>query len=514
LLAARVPGIIPRMTRSSGLLAPLLVVAAFGACNCDPPEVVPASVCGSGTVDGTAYALDAEKSRFVIAVKRPNGNGACGVFHSHVVDATQVESTFTVAAADPAGSALTVRVAAAGLVPDDPELRAELLPEGENFPLSDGDRRSITGSVAEEVNPGNEFPILTFTVSGVSATAGEGTATLTSDIAGASSDVATSYTITKEGENHIIKGTATLIGTPHGIPRNALGFCIDPNMLVTYEMHLVPGAVTCDPLGAGEPFVEQFFDDAACAEDVGFNEAASVAVRRCAGCHSEVPKLGATVPLVVWEDWRVDSIRNQGRPLYEAAFEFVHLSPEEGLSMPPQPPGGEILTTALTPDELALFDSWVDGGARNEACANDPGPFSVGPAIPENTECSDEFTAGEPGATAADFFINSCAYCHLDNSAEQFYAGIPQIAQLDDAGAPINDDVTGYAAIDFTKAAAAIDHPFYVDDDGERVSFWVASLARVIDQSMVPGGMGDVSEDPSFQAFEAWVNNGHPAPCP
>jgi hypothetical protein len=520
LLPEPVPGIIPAMTLSHVRLATSLVVAALGAlgasiggCSCDPVPIPPAALCGSGTVDGTAYALDAEKSRFVIAVKRPNGNGACGVFHSHVVDATQVEASFTVAAANAASSSLIVRVAAAGLVPDDPDLRAELLPEGENFPLSDGDRRSITGSVAEEVNPAGEFPILTFSVSGISATSGDGTATLTSDIAGATSDVDTSYTISKEGDAHIIKGTATLIGTPHGIPRNALGFCIDPNMLVTYELHLVPGAVTCDPLGGGEPFVEEFFADEACAEDVGFNEVAAVATRRCAGCHAEVPKLGATVPLVVWEDWRVDSIRNPGRPLYESAFEFVHLDPADGLSMPPQPPDGEILTTDLSDEELALFDAWVDGGARNAACENDPGPFSVGPAIPVNTECSDEYTAGNPGETAADFFNNSCAYCHLDNSPEQFYAGIPQIAQLDEGGTPITDEVTTYAAIDFTKAAAAIDHPFYVNDDGERVSFWVASLARIADQSMVPGGLGDVSGDPAFLAFEAWVNNGHPAPC-
>lgn len=503
----------PDMTRSFGLLASSLVVAAVGACNCDPIDVPAGDICGSGTVDGTAYALDAAKSRFVIAVKRPNGNGACGVFHSHVVDATQVESSFTVASADAAASTLVVRVAAAGLVPDDPDLRAELLPEGENFPLSDGDRRSITGSVAEEVNPGNEFPILTFTVSGISATSGEGTATLTSDIAGATSDVETAYTITKEGENHIIKGTATLVGTPHGIPRNALGFCIDPNMLVSYELTMVPGAVTCDPLGEGEGFEETFFDDQACAEDVGYNEAASVAVRRCAGCHSEVPKLGATVPLVVWEDWRVDSIRNPGKPLYETAFEFVHLDPAEGLSMPPQPPDGEILTTDLTDDELALFDAWIDGGARNAACADDPGPPSIGPAIAENPDCSDEYTAGNPGETAADFFTNYCAYCHLDNSPEQLYAGIPQITKLDGDGAPITDEVTLYGALDFEKAAAAVSHPFYVNDDGQRTSFWVASLARVVDQSMPPLGAGDLSGDPSFVAFEAWVNNGHPAPC-
>lgn len=501
------------MTRSLGLLTSSLVIAAFAGCNCEPIEVPAGALCGAGTVDGTAYALDAEKSRFVIAVKRPNGNGACGVFHSHVVDATQVESSFTVTAADAANSSLIVHVAAGGLVPDDPELRAELLPEGENFALSDGDRRSITGSVAEEVNPGGEFPILTFTVSGISSTSGEGTATLTSEIAGATSDVETNYTITKEGDAHIIKGTATLIGTPHGIPRNALGFCIDTNMLVTYELRLAPGVVTCDPLGGGEAFEEQFFDDTACAESVGFNEASSVVTRRCAGCHSEVPKLGATVPLVVWEDWRVDSIRNPGRPLYETASEFVHLDPADGLSMPPQPPDGEILTTDLTEDEIAIFDAWVDGAARNAACNGDPGAPSIGPAIAENPDCSDEFTAGNPGETPADFFTNYCAFCHLDNSPEKLYAGIPQIAQLDEAGVPIDDAVSGYGAIDFTRAAAAVGHPFYVNDDGARVSFWVASLARVADQSMPPLGAGDLSADPSFVAFESWVNNGHPALC-
>lgn len=516
LLPAPVPGIMPRMKRSllsSSRAVVLGLLSALAGCNCDPIEIPPGELCGSGTVDGTAYALDPAKSRFVIAVKRPNSGGACGVFHSHVVDATQAEAAFNIVAADAAASTLTINIAAAGLVPDDPELRAELLPEGESSPLSDGDRQSIKGSVAEEVNPGGEFPLLTFSVSGISATSGDGTATLTSEIAGATSEVATAYTITKEGETHIIKGSATLVGTPHGIPRNALGFCIDPNMLVTYELTLAPGAVTCDPLDGGEPFVETNFPDDACADDVGYNEVASVAVRRCAGCHSEVPRLGATVPLVVWEDWRVDSIRNPGRPLYETAFELVHLDPAEGLAMPPAPPEGELLATPLTPDELALFDAWVDGGARNEACADDPGPPSVGPAIAVNPDCSDEFTAGEPGETAADFFTNACAYCHLDNSPEQFYAGVPQISLLDEDGVPITDEVTLYGAIDFTKAAAAVGHPFYVNDAGARVSFWVASLARVLDQSMYPGGMGDVTAEPSFQAFEAWVNNGHPAPC-
>lgn len=492
----------------------LALAAILGGCNCGPPPVIPAeSLCGSGTVDGTAYALDATKSRFAIAVRRPNGNGACGVFHSHAVEATQVEAVFNIVQADPTGSTLTVTATAAGLVPDDPDLRLELLPDGENFPLSDGDRQSITGSVSEEVNPGGEFPLLTFTVSGISSTTGDGEATMTSDIAGATSEVPTTYTITKEGQNAVITGTATLIGTPHGIPRNALGFCIDPNMTVHYSLALVPGAVTCEPLDGGEPFEETFFADDACAEDVGFNEVANVAVRRCAGCHSAVPKLGATVPLVVWEDWRVDSIRNPGRPLYETAFDFVHLDPAEGLSMPPQPPEGEILATDLSDDELALFDSWVNGGARDDACAGDPGPPSIGPAIVPAAECSDEFTAGVEGERAVDFFVNVCAYCHLDNSPEQTYAGVPQIALLDEDGVPFTDDVTGYAVIDFGKAANPVDHGFYNDDDGDRVAFWPASVARVFDQSMVPGGLGDVSKDPSFVAFQAWVNNGYPPPC-
>lgn len=507
-----------RMKRSLALLSATLVAAATSNCSCDP--VIPPSgeICGSGTVDAAPFALDATRSRFIIVVDRNEG-GACGVFHSHVVNAGAVLGEFSVVAADPGASTMKITVAAAALDPDDPELRLEFLPEGKNFALSDGDRSSIRGSVLEEVK-GGEFPTLVFTVAGMTTTDGDGEATLTSEIAGGTSDVPTSYTVSKEGDAHLISGTATLDGAPFGIPRNALGICVNPIMAIHYELALVPGEVECEGLGNAPVYAPTLFPDDACAEDVSYNEVRDVAVRRCAGCHAEELRLGATVPLVEFDDWRTDSIRNQGRPLYETAFDFVHLDPAEGLSMPPQPTEGDILATDLTPDEVAIFDAWVEGGARNTKCADDPGVSDIGPRIAPETTCSDEFNQGDGVDDDADgfgdnsarnFFEFNCAYCHVD--ATNFYAGIPQVAQLDGDNAVIPDPITGNGLIDFDLGASAMFHPYYIDDTGQRASFWQASLARVADFSMPPVGAG-FEGDLSFDAFETWVNNGSPPPCP
>lgn len=498
------------MMRSLAGLTAILVVTSLSDCTCEPPAVAGGEVCGSGTVDGAPFALDPARSRFIIVVSRLKGDGPCGVFHSHVVNAKAVLGAFSVTAADPAATTMSISVGAASLDPDDPDLRLEFLPDGANFALSDGDRSSIRGSVAEEVKAG-EFPTMVFTVAGLTAVAGDGTATMTAAIAGASAEVPTTYEVSKVGDAHIIKGTAALDGTPFGMPRNALGFCIEPVMQVHYELALVPGAVECAGLDNGPGYTPKLFPDDACAEDVSYNEVRDVAVRRCAGCHAETLRLGATVPLVEWDDWRTDTIRNPERPLYETALDFIHLDPAEGLSMPPQPPDGEILTTDLSDDEIALVEAWVAGGARNEKCAGDPGPSNIGPRITA-AACSDEFTVGDGvDGSARNFFEFNCAYCHLDTAG--VYAGIPQIAQLDGA-VPVIDPASdsGAALIDFDLAASAVFHPFYIDDQGGRVSFWQASLARVADLSMPPQS-GGFEGDSNFAAFEAWVNNGSPPPC-
>jgi hypothetical protein len=499
-------------------VAAAVLLAGISDCTCQAPPVPGGEICGAGTIDGVSHVLDPARSRFVIVVSRLSGDGPCGVFHSHVINAKAVLGEFSVVATDPAASTMKVSVSAAGLDPDDPDLRLELLPEGANFPLSQSDRQSIRGSVAEEVKA-DEFPTLVFTASGITSTTGAGTATMTADIAGATSEIETTYTVTKDGGAQIITGTATLIGTPHGMPRAALGFCIEPAMQIHFELAMVPGAVQCAGLVEGPAFQPTLFPDDACAEEVSYNEVRDVAVRRCAGCHASTLRLGATVPLVDLDHWRTDSIRNQGVPLYLTAQEFIHLDPADGLSMPPQPPDGEILTTDLTAGEIAIFDAWVADGARNVKCAADPGPTSLGPRIAPETTCSDEFNIGDEADGSAKNFIEfNCAYCHLDRTGT--YVGIPQLSDVDDTGVPLIDPESGgeYALIDFDIGASSLFHPFYVDDQGERVSFWQGSLARIADLSMPPAvgieGEPPFEGDPAFAAFVAWVNNGSPPPCP
>ena len=107
-----------------------------------------------------------------------NDGGACSVFHSHAVNAKVALGEFDIKTADPGASTFRLEVSAAGLDPDDPALRRELLGDGEEGnPISEGDRNSIRGSVAEEV-VANENSTLTFVISGLTSTEGAGTATM------------------------------------------------------------------------------------------------------------------------------------------------------------------------------------------------------------------------------------------------------------------------------------------------------------------------------------------------
>lgn len=496
------------------LVAAVLAAATFGACNCNPITPPAGDVCGTGTVDGAPYAVDPAGTRALLVVSRKDGAG-CGVFHSHVVKATVGTIEYALNSADLGASTVKVTLLAAGLDVDDPQLRAELLPEGENQPLSDGDRQSIRGSVAEEVLA-HEHPTLVFTLSKLSAADGAGTATMKAELAGATSDVGLDYTVTKEGTTYKVTGTASLDGAPYGIPRNSLGFCVEQVMQVRFDIVLVPAAqpVVCEGAEPPPAYEPQFFDDTECADAVGYNEVRDVAVRRCAGCHAAELRLGATVPLIEWEDWRSDSLRNPGRPLYQTAHDYVHLAPDQGLSMPPVDPV-EPLATALTAEEIAVFDAWVEGGARNAACANDPGPTTFAERDFTAKQCDDVLHYTSPdaeGNTAKSFFDNNCSYCHQDGTGR--YVQVPQVSLLDDNGDFVIDDETGGPAVDHVAAAAGVLHPYYLGAGSAPLSFWEASVLRVEDLSMTPNAGFDMTQDPSFLQFKAWVEAGAaPAPC-
>ncbi len=521
------------------LLAAALGVAAASSCNCGtPPGPVGGDLCGTGTVDGAPYAIDDTKTRLIIVVQRNDGAG-CGVFHNHVVSAKVAKLEYAVDSATPGNTTFKITVLADSLDADDPDLRDEFLtkhdPPLDGQPLSDGDRASIRGSVADEVLA-KDNPQLVFTVSDLSTASGDGTAKLTAELAGATSTVDVTYSVSKNGDDFVIKdATATLDGAPYGIPRNSLGFCVNPSMELHLDLVLKKANATpvCD-LGNANPYTAQLFPDTDCTDNTSYTEVRDMTGRRCMGCHGTTQRLGATVPLVSYDDWRTDSIRNQGQGLFTTAEDFVHRDPTESLAMPPQLDG---LATPPTAAELDQFDAWVADGAHNEKCSNDPGIRTFPRAAhvdcaPAGTPAYDvaDTNPSAQGATAKQFIDFNCASCHLDTTG--FYAGVPQFFVPDSV-----DPVTGGGVIDHALAQASIAHPYYLGDDGTNLSFWEASVLRYLDNSMPPfGGVGDppatcsadadcaggacytaagVCVDPTFIAFADWVSAGYPeAACP
>ena len=506
------------MNRLAALsLATAAVAASVGACDCAGDEPLPAgNVCGTGAVSGTDYAVVADKSEVVLAVHKVDAFG-CGALHSHMVHATVVGFAYDLDA-DAKGT-VKITVPANGLDPDDPDLRAKYLPDGENQPLSDGDRQSIRGSVAEEVKA-DEFADLVFELSDLSTLDGDGTAKLKSTIAGADSTVDVSYSAKKDGDDVIVTGTAVIDGAPHGIPRNALGFCIDPALDLSFTVQLTPGTQECK-VGGGAPnvFEEQFFDDTECG-DVGFNAVYNDVVGpRCLGCHGGLLpddsgqfRGGATVPLSDWRDFRVDTIRNPGAPLFEQAHTYVNLPSGDPLvlSMPPavvNASNGLPESSPLTADEIALFNSWVDAGARDAQCDGDVAKTTFTKTAPRaDCDAAGAIHRGDVQAefeASADDFLGNCLYCHSQgNELQVSYA--PPIATY--------DADQGIDVVDSARGKADVTHPFYVTADGAPLSFWEAGVHRVLDGSMPTGasveGNGIAADDPAFLAFRAWVEDG------
>ncbi len=529
----------------------LAVVALAANCECGAPPDPAAGgeLCGTGQIDGTDFAVQAEGSELVLVVKRVEAFG-CGALHSHVVLAPQAIFTYDL---DSAGKGdVKIVVAAANLDPDDPDLRVKFLPEGENQELSDGDRETIRGSIAEEVKS-SEFSTLQFTFKDLSTINGDGTATLESNIAGSTSDAEVSYNAKKEGEKITISGTATIDGAPHGIPRNALGFCVEKDMELNFSVVLVPGTTVCDGEAPDVPaFEETFFDDTACG-DVGYNVVYNNVIGpRCAGCHGGTqpndPTLlrgGATVVLNQWRDFRVDSVRNPGGPLFNIAHDYanvdVALTPGE-LAMPPSEfgeatPLGDfsaedppVVVNGVTyTSELALFNDWITVGlARNAQCADDVAIKTFGrdggqavaagvggcggvgyetqQAVPFDVDGSGVVDASDT-ASASDFFTNNCMYCHA--------AGDPQQAPSAPPVGSFDVDSESYI-VDVAAGALPVTHPFYLDSDGTPLSFWEAGIERAIDGSMFPvalrhqfeDGVNDPFGAGQFAAYTQWVEAG------
>ena len=513
------------------------VIASFGngcaGCGGGDQIAPGGKVCGTGSVDGTDYKIDS--SELVLTIARADAFG-CGALHSHVVLAKQATFAWQLGA-DGAGD-VEIIVAAVGLDPDDAALREKYLPEGENQALSDDDRNSIRGSVLEEVKA-EEHPALTFTLKDLSTINGEGTARLVSVIAGEESTVDVRYTASKDGDVVNLRGSAVIDGAPHGIPRNALGFCVDPDMGLEFTIAMSPGVVACDgEVGEVPTFVPTPFPDADCGE-VGFNVVYNTVIGpRCAGCHGatlpgndQLLRGGATVPLYTWDHFRIDSVRNPGAPLYLKGHDYVNLDTTnpDVLAMPPSATGESTGLQPLLPPitiagstyttELELFNAWITRGqGRDAQCEGDvvKKTFGLndGLRVEPGAGCDglayDTPQAENDNQSAADFFVG-CLSCHTKNDPSRAFSA-PTVATM--------TDVENFVAvIDFADGELPVGHPFYVDSAGVPLSFWEASIYRTEDGSMSAGAgvfeqdgrLAHGSEGPGFQAFKAWVAAGY---CP
>jgi hypothetical protein len=456
------------------VLALALTALPFAACDCSPPDVPDVDIGqGDGVVvtDGEEeqYAVNPDESELIIVVENFADQFGCGLFHSHVVESTGFVSSFRIDRADAAGSTFSAVVPAIGLQPDSDELRTRFLP---NDPLlNDGDRSSIKVSVLENLQA-SDHPVLTFEASDLSTLDGEGTATVDVDIAGETSQIEMTYTVTEADGVFTIEGEGEIDGAPHGIPNGFASDCVSGLMDLHLKLVLEPGA--SDNQGIGDAGVPEFVPtefpyEGDCAPDVAFDEVMQILGPRCVGCHMEPTRLGASIPLTEYDHFRVDTARTEGTPVYETIGEYIQLPATESLHMPP------LELSQLSTEELNTLVAWVEADAPDVRCDPDPpAPFvHVEPA-----ECGTVIFDD-----VDDEFIGAfCSECH---SATQ-------------TALPILDT--------YESGLVTSEHPFY-----QPLNMWESSLVRLRDGSMPPQFGADFADDELAADFVEWVTQGYPS---
>lgn len=474
-----------RPYRSLAATAALVAVAGslYSACpSPQPPGEVSFGGNGKLTRGGAAadYHVDSS-SELLIAVHNDFSNFGCGFFHSHVVKAEAALLEFNLDDGNLAGSSIKATVASAGLNPDAPELRARF-DDMKDAILSDGDRNSIRASVLDQVE-GAEHPLLTFDATNLSTADGEGTAQITANVAGQESTFTLNYTARTEGDNVIVEGTGILEGNPHGIPHGFAADCVIPQLDIVMKLVFAPGLDANVSLPDGpEEYVQQNFPpaDDSCDDVAGFDKVREVLGPKCMGCHGDNLILGATVPLIDFADYRVDSSSNRGKGLYETVKEFIELPESETRHMPPVESGN---ANALTQDEIDLIVGWVDRGGKETTC--DFVPSVVEHVREEN--CGDINYESAPGFTndvsgPREFLENTCIFCH--------------------DGSLYGDQVSTFTS--YAEGTGDALHSFYAESN---LNLFEASLQRMKDHSM-PIGF-EVEQD-DIDAFQAWIEAGYP----
>ncbi len=117
-------------------------------------------------------------------------------------------------------------------------------------------------------------------------------------------------------------------------------------------------------------------------------EVSKVLATHCSGCHGEVPRFGAPMALVTWEDLQAPARSEPGRPVYELVLDRMV---DVQRPMPPLP------RPAADEAEISAMQDWVTSGAMmGESCDDELPPPPIddvadGPLPPPHPDCDHVF---------------------------------------------------------------------------------------------------------------------------
>lgn len=395
---------------------------------------------GSGP---TGYGVVEAESHLRLLNRKKNG-AECSFFHHHAVAARNVTYAFNLDVNNPAGSTLSAEVLVVGLDVDDPAERARY-DETRDSNFTERERGDIRASMMQQLDEVNH-PLITFAAAGMSLLDGPRTELVNVTLRGVTSTIPLAVTVVNSGDRITVEGTGSLDTAPHGMPVGALRDCIDAVMPLSLKMVLAPGGGDgCNRDGGmgtrGDAAVQLFPEPAgSCALPSDGGPLSFLAVRqllqlKCAGCHSNPPVFGASVPLVDFEDWRRDSPLAPGVPLYDNAKERLEAS--AGLRV--MPPAGYDLTSS----ERARLLRWLNSGALQLPCDADGRPTR--PRTFPDAGCEVRQPDEHPYEKVCTFVVKSmnkgrdCLACHGERQAVERYQLCPELEFItppaaDDAG--------------------------------------------------------------------------------
>jgi hypothetical protein len=425
---------------------------------------------GSITVNGVAkeYTVKADDSHFYLLVKKGSGS-QCSFFHHHAVAALGTVFEFNLDRASPDTSHFNLTTSPAGLDLDKAEWR-NVFPETAGSTFTDSERSDSRANMNEQLDSAS-FGTLTFNARNLTTLDGTGTAPVDVTIKGSTSTITLNATATWAGDQLTITGTGSVDGHNHSMPVGTFKDCIDPNLGLDLRLVLIPGSSGNQMLPDGGPaFMHTTYPETVACGAVGWQSVERSLAVRCGGCHSNPTTQGATIPLVTFEDYRINTPLFPNGPIYQDLPS--RLGAADGRRMPPN------TSTQMPQAEMDKVLAWVNGGGALHECDADGGVKDLADAGPLVAQ-----DAGPPpvcGTLGYDVDIaplmnRHCVSCH------------------NAAGGSVSLDT--YAS-GFVATSATAYRP---------LNRWQSSAARVADHSMWPNAPTNATTDMLATTLNAWV---------